>query len=75
MAKKKSLTVGKLRETLECSMCGEPFTADEIRELAEMGEAFQFCDGKFLCPDCFDTYSRLSLEDQLETALHMREGE
>lgn len=60
---------------IQCSMCGEQFTADDIKELAEMGEPFHFCDGKFLCPDCYDSYSRQSLEDQFETALHMGEGE
>lgn len=60
---------------IQCSMCGEHFTADDVKEAAEMGEPFQFYDGKFLCPDCYDSYSRQSLEDQFETALHMGEGE
>ncbi len=60
---------------LQCSMCGEHFTADEVKELAEMGEPFHFYDGKFLCPDCYDSYSKQSLEDQFETVLNMGEGE
>ena len=60
---------------MQCSMCGEQFTADEVKELAEMGEPFQFCDGKFFCPDCYERYNRQSLEDQFETALNMGEGE
>lgn len=60
---------------IQCSMCGENFTADEIKEMAEMGEPFHFCDGKFLCPDCYDSYSRQSLEDQFEAALSMGEGD
>ena len=60
---------------IQCSMCGENFTADEVKELTEMGEPFQFYDGKFLCPDCYDSYSRQSLEDQFKSALSMGEGE
>ena len=60
---------------IQCSMCGEHFTADEVKELAEMGEPIQFYDGKFLCPDCYDSYSRQSLEDQFKSALSMGEGE
>lgn len=56
---------------LQCSMCGENFTADEVKELAEMGEPFQFYDGKFLCPDCYDRYTHQTLEGQFETALNM----
>ncbi len=56
---------------IQCSMCGEQFTADEVKELAEMGEPIQFYDGVFLCPDCYDSYSRLSLEEQFEAALGM----
>lgn len=56
---------------IQCSMCGELYTADEVKEAAEIGEPFQFYDGKFLCPDCYDSYSRLSLEEQFETALNM----
>ncbi len=60
---------------ISCSMCGEHFTANDIKDFAEMGEPFHFYDGKFLCPDCYDSYSRQSLEDQFETALNMGEGE
>lgn len=60
---------------IECSMCGEHFTNEEVKEAAEMGEPFQFYDGKFLCPDCYDRYSRQTLEEQFETALNMGEGE
>lgn len=60
---------------IQCSMCGEQYTADEVKELAEMGEPFQFCDGKFFCPDCYDSYSRQSLEEQFETTLNMGEGD
>lgn len=60
---------------IQCSMCGENFTADEVKELTEMREPFQFYDGKFLCPDCYDSYSRQSLEDQFKSALSMGEGE
>lgn len=59
---------------IQCSMCGEHFTADEVKELAEMGEPFQFYDGKFLCPDCYERYSRQSLEEQFEAALNMGEA-
>lgn len=60
---------------IQCSMCGEHFTADEVKESAEMGEPFQFYDGIFLCPDCYGSYSRQPLEEQFKTALNMGEGE
>ena len=59
---------------IQCSMCGEQYTADEVKEAAEMGEPFQFYDGKFLCPDCYERYCRQSLEEQFETALNMGEA-
>ena len=60
---------------IQCSMCGEHFTADEVKELAEMGEPVQFYDGKFFCPDCYDKYSKQSLEGQFKTALNVEEGD
>lgn len=61
---------------IQCSMCGEQYTADEVKELSEMGEPFQFYDGKFICPDCHDRYSRQSLEEQFEAAMRIGgEGE
>lgn len=60
---------------IECSMCRENFTSEEVKEAAEMGEPFQFFDGRFLCPDCYDKYTRQTLEGQFETALNMGEGD
>ena len=60
-------------EEYHCSLCGERYTADEIRESAEMGELFHGYGGKILCQDCYERYSRQSLEEQFETAVNMGE--
>ena len=55
-----------------CMLCGDKFTANDLREFKEMGESY-FIDKKeksFICPDCFDGYSRKDLEDQAQVILN-----
>ncbi len=47
---------------MKCTKCGEEYTEDDLRELREMGE--QFSVNPFICPDCYDVFSRKCLEDQ-----------
>lgn len=55
----------------ECRFCGESYSNEELQELKEMGE--EFCRKPFICPDCWDGFQRLDLEDQ-EKALFSMEG-
>lgn len=51
----------------KCRNCGEEYTAEELRELREMGEEYN--NSPFLCPDCWDEFQRLDSEDQLRYLL------
>lgn len=52
----------------KCSVCGDRFTNEDIKELVEMGEPFHLDKDQFrlICPDCYDNLNRLSLERQFE---------
>lgn len=50
-----------------CSKCGEEYSADDLAELRDMGEAYS--ERPFMCPDCYDTFRRRDLEDQLESLI------
>ncbi len=54
---------------IECVMCGDTFTEADLAELREMGEAYHREKGCFLCPDCWDTFQRMPLEDRARVAL------
>lgn len=45
----------------KCKMCGDVYSAEDLRELREMGEEYN--RKPFLCPDCFDEFNRLDSED------------
>ena len=57
---------GKLREipSLQCLFCCEAYTVADIAELREMGETFYREGELFICPDCFDDWSRLDAEER-----------
>lgn len=55
-----------LGENLRCHICGEEYTEQDIKDLREMGEQFYRGDDCFICPDCYDKYSRSSLEEQVD---------
>lgn len=52
----------------KCKMCGDVYSAEDLRELREMGEKYN--RKPFLCPDCFDEFNRLDSEDQMELLLN-----
>ena len=54
-------------------MCGEEFTDEEIEEMLSMGEKIYCETTGFVCPDCYDDYYRLVLEDQLIEAMKFSE--
>ncbi len=54
---------------MKCLLCGEQYTRKDIRELQEMGEQFHRDRNSFICPDCYDRYSSLSLEEQFKLLL------
>lgn len=45
-----------------CVKCGDRFSGEEISEWRADGE--QYSTQPFMCPDCYDTFSRQDLEDQ-----------
>lgn len=47
-----------------CKGCGETFTDADLRDFRDMGEAYHREKGCFLCPDCWDDFQRLTLEEQ-----------
>lgn len=55
-----------------CKRCGEEYTAEELRELREMGE--KYSKSPFLCPDCFDWFQRLDAEEQFSFLYHEEEA-
>jgi hypothetical protein len=50
-------------------MCGESYSAADLRDLQEMGEQYYKEKGFLLCPDCWDLYSKQTPEDQLDIAV------
>ncbi|MBQ3478177.1 MAG: Lar family restriction alleviation protein [Clostridia bacterium] len=56
-------------ETVECIMCGETLTEDDLTELRDMGEQYHHEKGCFLCPDCWDCFRRMDPEEQIKMAV------
>ncbi len=54
---------------VRCARCGDIFTTADLNELREMGEAYYIEKGCFLCPDCWDVFQRMSLEEQAQAAI------
>jgi len=50
---------------MKCALCGEQFTDDDLEDLMEMEETFHREGNYFICPDCYDDYRRMCLENQL----------
>lgn len=53
-----------------CVMCGEGYDQDEIQEWLESGEPFS-SKPLFVCPDCFDRFTRQDLEDQFRELMEV----
>lgn len=54
---------------VKCVMCGDTFTEADLAELREIGEAYHREKGCFLCPDCWDSFQRMPLEEQARVAI------
>ncbi len=54
---------------IECTMCGDTFTEADLAEFQEMGEVYYHEKECFLCPDCWDVFQRMPLEEQAHIAL------
>lgn len=54
---------------MKCLMCNEEYSRQDISDLREMGEEFYRSCDCFICPDCYDHYSSLSLEEQTQLLL------
>ena len=49
-----------------CRKCGEEYTAEDLKELRDMGERYHKTRSSFLCPDCTYTFDCMDLEDQFD---------
>ena len=49
-----------------CRFCNEILTVSDLKELKEMGEKFYRDEKMFICPDCYDSFSKQDLESQFE---------
>ena len=47
-----------------CTKCGEKYTGEEISEWRSERETFSMYP--FMCPDCYDIFSRQDLEEQFD---------
>ena len=54
---------------MKCALCEEQFANDDLEEMKEMGKAFYHESNYFICPDCYDDYRRMCLEDQLSIVM------
>lgn len=54
---------------VRCARCGDIFTTADLNELREMGEAYYLEKGYFLCPDCWDMFQQMHLEEQARAAI------
>lgn len=60
---------GCFKKVEVCRFCGETFTQDELKDLRQMGERYHLSGGCFICPDCYDDFRRMPLEDQAKALL------
>lgn len=55
-----------------CVRCKDRFSSEEISEWRTEHEPFS--TSPFMCPDCYDAFSRMDLEDQLTALLPEKEA-
>ena len=55
-----------------CTKCGDLFTDEDLAELRKEHESFSM--DPFMCPDCYDRFSRMDLEDQFEDLMEEEDG-
>lgn len=51
-------------QTVVCRMCGDRFTEADLRELRGFNEPCWRDGEMFICPDCWDDFERMDLDDQ-----------
>lgn len=54
---------------VRCARCGDIFATAELNEFREMGETYYLEKGYFLCPDCWDMFQQMHLEEQARAAI------
>ena len=52
-----------------CVFCGDVFDRTELNDFKEAGEEYWLDGEDFVCPDCLDHISRLSLDEQFSKLL------
>lgn len=52
-----------------CCICGEDYDESDLLEFERSGEQYWQENGCFFCPDCWDDFNRMSLEDQAAALL------
>ena len=52
-----------------CVHCKEEFDSFDLREFKQMGEKYYKDKGTFVCPDCYDYFEMLDLEEQFKSVL------
>ena len=57
----------KEEDIIKCRICGDTFTPEDIDGMGEFGDPFYYESGVLICPDCYDSFSCLTLEDQMDT--------
>lgn len=51
---------------MECLICKEIYTTDDVQELKEMHEEFYQDKKCFICPDCWDDFLRKDPNDRVK---------
>lgn len=58
-----------MKDLTICALCGEEYSAEDVADLKDMGEAFS--RNPFICPDCYDRLQRMDPEDQIIELLRL----
>ncbi len=66
----------RMSKVWQCSVCGETYTADDLDELEEMGEAFTVLgdpaeSDQMICPDCFDKWLQMDEDEKFDALMRM----
>lgn len=63
--------------TYGCKCCHETFTLEDLREWRECDEPYYMfpLDRALICPDCYDDFHHLTLEEQFAVLRKMGDAE
>ena len=53
-----------MEKDIVCRLCGDAFNESDLDEFRDLGEEYHYENGQFFCPDCWDAFSRMTLEEQ-----------